>query len=483
MSLYLKYRPQDFSDITWQTFITETLKKAVAEWKTVWAYLLCWTRWTWKTTTARILAKSINCLNNKNWDPCLECEICKDFLDEKLIDIIEIDAASNTWVDNIRDIIEKSKFSPTKCKYKVYIVDEVHMLSKWAFNALLKILEEPPKHVKFILATTEVHKIPETILSRCQRYDFKRISESNILKRLEYISEKEWVKSEKKALEYIASISDWALRNAVSLFEQYIISSEIKYENISENLWIVWKEQLENILEKLVNKDKSVISDFEEIYSGWKNLKLFIKDFLLFSKDKLIEVVWTNKASGIIKIIETLNDSYIKSKNSFDEKTSFLIAFVKLVSPEIKEEIVYVKKEIQEKLEKNPENKPEINLENTKKEEEISMGMVEDLFWDLDFWNAQEEEKQEIKKESIKVGVNSQNFDMDRLTSSIKEVWWKAFVTQSLKNSNYRFEGWVLLISPKSEAMYRKLNTIETKDMIKSHLEKLGYDFDFELRF
>ena len=180
MSLYLKYRPSDFTNLVWQSFVKNTLQKAIESENTVWAYLFCWPRWTWKTSTARLFAKTINCEKPKKWNPCLKCSVCLEFAEEKLIDIVEIDAASHTWVDNIRAIIEKAQFSPTKTKFKIYIVDEVHMLSKWAFNALLKILEEPPKHVKFILATTETHKVPETIISRCQRYDFKRISDEDI---------------------------------------------------------------------------------------------------------------------------------------------------------------------------------------------------------------------------------------------------------------------------------------------------------------
>ena len=191
MSLYLKYRPQNFENLMGQNFVKETLQKAIAEDKTVGAYLLCGPRGTGKTTTARLLAKAVNCLDLKNGSPCTHCEICRNFVDERLIDIIEIDAASHTGVDNIRDIIEKAQFRPTRTKFKVYIIDEVHMLSTGAFNALLKILEEPPEHVKFILATTETHKVPETIISRCQRYDFKRISFEDIAYRLQYIAKQE----------------------------------------------------------------------------------------------------------------------------------------------------------------------------------------------------------------------------------------------------------------------------------------------------
>jgi DNA polymerase III subunit gamma/tau len=203
MSLYLKYRPQNFDNLVGQDFISETLRNAILQDKLVGAYLFTGPRGTGKTSTARIFAKTINCLHPKNGNPCLKCDICHAFAENRLIDIIEIDAASYTGVDNIRDIIEKAQFTPSQAKYKVYIIDEVHMLSKGAFNALLKILEEPPSHVKFILATTEINKVPETILSRCQRYDFKNIDTESIEKRLLYIAKEENIKIEKKALYYI----------------------------------------------------------------------------------------------------------------------------------------------------------------------------------------------------------------------------------------------------------------------------------------
>jgi len=209
MSLYLKYRPKDFDSLVWQNFIKETLQEAVKSDKTIWAYLFCGPRWTWKTSTARIMAKALNCKNIKDWNPCNNCEICNAINNENLVDVIEIDAASHTWVDNIRELIERAQFSPSHSKYKVYIIDEVHMLSKWAFNALLKTLEEPPKYVKFILATTETHKVPDTIISRCQRYDFKRISEKDIKDRISYIAKKENITIDEKSFEYISKNSWW----------------------------------------------------------------------------------------------------------------------------------------------------------------------------------------------------------------------------------------------------------------------------------
>ena len=236
MALYLKYRPQDFSSLVGQEFIKTTLKAAVDQDKTVGAYLFTGGRGTGKTSTARIFAKAINCENPKSGDPCGKCSICKEFAENALIDIVEIDAASHTGVDNIREIIEKAQFQPTRTKYKIYIIDEVHMLSKGAFNALLKILEEPPEHIKFILATTEIHKIPETILSRCQRYDFRNFSDEDISSRLSYIAEQEKVKIDQESLQYITKNAEGGMRNAISLFEQLIVEDTISFDHIIATL-------------------------------------------------------------------------------------------------------------------------------------------------------------------------------------------------------------------------------------------------------
>ncbi len=332
MSLYLKYRPADFTNLVWQSFVKNTLQKAIENNKTVWAYLFCWPRWTGKTSTARIFAKSINCENPKNWNPCLECSICRDFADERLIDIIEIDAASHTWVDNIREIIEQSQFLPSKTKYKIYIIDEVHMLSKWAFNALLKILEEPPKHVKFILATTETNKVPETIISRCQRYDFKRINNEDIRNRLLYIAKNEKIKIDEKSIEYITKHSYWWLRNAISLFEQLIHDYAIDYDTIIRKLEIVDENVLDSFLEKLLSKDISVIEMLDKNISDWKNIKLFFKELLFYTKTKsLNELRLNNDISRYIEILDILDETYSKTKHSLDENITFTIWILKIL--------------------------------------------------------------------------------------------------------------------------------------------------------
>ncbi|MFZ4461833.1 MAG: DNA polymerase III subunit gamma/tau [Patescibacteria group bacterium] len=208
MSLYLDYRPKDFDSLLGQTFVKEALSNALRNKRTVGAYLFHGSRGTGKTSVARILAKAFNCLDlREDGNPCGKCEHCQAFDQARMIDIIEIDAASNTGVDNIREMIEKAQFQPNSGEFKVYIIDEVHMLSKGAFNALLKTLEEPPAHVKFILATTEIHKIPETIISRTQRYDFRRITEADIISRLSFIAEQERIDAESEGLSLIAKLA------------------------------------------------------------------------------------------------------------------------------------------------------------------------------------------------------------------------------------------------------------------------------------
>ena len=218
-ALYRKYRPTTFSDVVGQDHITKTLKNELDCGKIVHAYLFTGTRGTGKTTCAKILAKAINCLSPINGDPCGECEICRMVAQDEVTDIVEMDAASNNGVDDIRELREQVNFSPAACKYRVYIIDEVHMLSGAAFNALLKTLEEPPEHVVFILATTEVHKLPATILSRCQRFDFRRIDSSEIVGRLKYVASKESLNLTDDAAMLIASAADGGMRDALSILD------------------------------------------------------------------------------------------------------------------------------------------------------------------------------------------------------------------------------------------------------------------------
>ena len=472
MSLYLKYRPSDFENLVWQWFVKDTLQKAISENKTVWAYLFCWPRWTGKTSSARIFAKTINCENPINWNPCLKCSVCVNFSEEKLIDIIEIDAASHTWVDNIREIIEKAWFSPTKTKYKIYIIDEVHMLSKWAFNALLKILEEPPKHVKFILATTETHKVPETIISRCQRYDFKRISDIDIKNRLKYIAESEEIKIDDKSIEYIIKNSSWGLRNAISLFEQLISDSEINYTKIVEKLEIVDEDIIESFLNKLLLKDSSVIDILDKNIFDGKNIKLFFKELLFYTKNKaLSELKNDNDISSYINILDLLDETYSKTKNSLDENTTFLIWVLKILNW-WNMNINSLNSWLLESKKIEPLNKKELvkkeEVNEVEKKEELSHEDLEDVFWDT--WLPDSKEKEELLN-----NWDDLNFDSNSFIWKIKENGWKWWLTMALRWSSFNLNWEELVISVKTKIAKGQIENVDNISLIIKTLSDIWF--------
>ena len=466
MSLYLKYRPSDFNNLVGQEFINKTLKKAIACDKTVGAYLLCGPRWTGKTSTARILAKTVNCENITDWNPCLECGICKDFQDERLIDIIEIDAASHTGVDNIREIIEKAQFRPTRTKYKIFIIDEVHMLSKWAFNALLKILEEPPEHVKFILATTETHKVPDTIISRCQRYDFKRINDTDLKNRLTYIAKQENISVDELSYSYIVKNSGWWLRDAISLFEQLIEDAEIKYDLIISKLWIVSDEILSMFLSKLIQKDSSITNDLDELVKSWKNIKLFFKELIFYTRDQsIIELKKWKNISEYIKILDILDDTYVKTKYSLDENTTFLIGILKIIT-EFSQNISIVNqkdiKNIPQQIQTLKKVETIIPASNIKvlneKKEEISHTDIDDVFWAT------------IISEDIKLtDIKTDWFNTKIFIDNLKKSGAKWALTMALRWSNIGLTWNILNVTAKTKiAWYQIGNTDNITLMIQT---------------
>lgn len=274
-ALYRKYRPMTFDDVVSQPHITTTLRNQLINGKTAHAYLFTGSRGTGKTTCARILAKALNCLHPVDGNPCLECEICRDAEENALSDIIEIDAASNNGVDDIRDLRDGAVYTAERCKYKVYIIDEVHMLSKEAFNALLKIMEEPPSHVKFILATTEIHKVLPTILSRCQRYDFRRILPQDITERLLYVAEKENISLDREAAELIAKTADGGMRDALSLLDQCIAFSEnVTLDIVSGAAGIAGREPVFDIMEAVADKNAGRAAEvIDELYGMSKDMQ------------------------------------------------------------------------------------------------------------------------------------------------------------------------------------------------------------------
>ncbi len=302
-SLYRKFRPKSFDDLLGQEHVTTTLKNQLKSRNIAHAYLFTGIRGTGKTSAAKIFARAVNCLDNNDGNPCNDCEICKGILDESIMDVVEMDAASNNSVEDIRDLREKAKYHPSKSKYKVYIVDEVHMLSKGAFNALLKILEEPPSHVLFILATTEPQKLPNTVQSRCQRFDFKRISIKKIIENMKNICKKLNVEVEERGLYLIAQNADGAMRDALSILDQCIsfTDEKITYENIISILGTVNTDVILNITQNIIDKDvNKSLEIINEIVQYGKDVNQFIKDLILHLRNLMI----VKSASDVENIVE-----------------------------------------------------------------------------------------------------------------------------------------------------------------------------------
>ena len=290
-ALYRKFRPMLFSEMVGQEHITKTLQNQIIANRVGHAYLFNGGRGTGKTTAAKILARAINCLNPKNGEPCNECEICKGAISGSLTDIVEMDAASNNSVEDIRSIREEVNFLPTKAKYRVYIIDEVHMLSQGAFNALLKTLEEPPEHVKFILATTEPQKIPATILSRCQRFDFKKVSNGDIIKRLEIICKESQIEITPSALNIIAVLSEGAVRDALSILERCIQDGENKIdeEKIKDLVGIPKIEFINRITKAILEYNvEEALETTNDVLNDGKDLSNFLWEIIKYAKDILI---------------------------------------------------------------------------------------------------------------------------------------------------------------------------------------------------
>ena len=306
-ALYRKWRPVSFEDVKGQDPIVQTLKNQITSERIGHAYLFCGTRGTGKTSIAKIYARAVNCEYPVDGSPCNECASCKSILAGTSMNVVEIDAASNNGVENIRDIREQVQYPPTEGKYRVYIIDEVHMLSIGAFNALLKTLEEPPSYVIFILATTEVHKIPITILSRCQRYDFKRISLETIAGRLRQLTEAEHIETEDKALMYIAKAADGSLRDALSLLDQCVAfhyGKLLTYENVLDVLGAVDSGVFSSMFNAVIEgRTKDCITQLEEIVIQGRELGQFVTDFIWYLRNLLL-VQSTDDAEVLLDMSE-----------------------------------------------------------------------------------------------------------------------------------------------------------------------------------
>ena len=317
-ALYRKFRPDCFDDVKGQEHIVTTLQNQIKADRIGHAYLFCGTRGTGKTTIAKIFAKAVNCEHPVDGSPCGECSTCQAIAAGASMNVIEIDAASNNGVDNIREIVEEVSYSPAAGKYKVYIIDEVHMLSIGAFNALLKTLEEPPSYVIFILATTEVHKIPITILSRCQRYDFRRITIDTIAARLRELMDKEQIQVEDKALKYVAKTADGSMRDALSLLEQCVafhFGQELTYDKVLDVLGAVDTEVFGRLLRYVLKRDVSgCIGLLEEIVMQGRELNQFVTDFTWYLRNLLL----LKSSDDIEDVIDVSSDNLARLREEAD---------------------------------------------------------------------------------------------------------------------------------------------------------------------
>ncbi len=379
-ALYRKFRPGLFEDVKGQEHIVTTLKNQIKANRIGHAYLFTGTRGTGKTTVAKIFAKTVNCERPTENGPCGECRTCKAIAAGASMNVIEIDAASNNGVDNIREIVDEVSYSPAEGKYKVYIIDEVHMLSIGAFNALLKTLEEPPSYVIFILATTEVHKLPITILSRCQRYDFKRISIDTITGRMQELIDAEGVQVEEKALRYIAKTADGSMRDALSLLEQCIafhLGSELTYDKVLDVLGAVDTEVFSRLLRHVLDKDVlGCVKLLEEIVMQGRELTQFVTDFswylrnlmLVQSSDNLEDVIDMSsdnlerlkeeaamvEMSTIIRYIRIFSELAGQIKYASQKRILVEIALIKLCKPSMEtnqEALLERIRDVEEKVE------------------------------------------------------------------------------------------------------------------------------------
>lgn len=360
-SLYRKFRPLSFEDVKGQEHIVKTLKNQIKADRIGHAYLFCGTRGTGKTTIAKILARAVNCEHPVDGSPCNECSVCKSILNQTSMNVIEIDAASNNGVDNIRDIINEVQYSPTEGRYKVYIIDEVHMLSAGAFNALLKTLEEPPSYVIFILATTEVHKIPITILSRCQRYDFHRITIDVIADRMMELMEKEHIEVEEKAIRYVAKAADGSMRDGLSLLDQCIafyMGEKVTYDNVLEVLGAVDIEVFHTLFSHVLeNNVVACLELLEQLVISGRELNQFVIDvtwylrnvMLIKTSDQAMDMIDLStenrelmqemaskmEVEKIMRFIRIFSDLSNQVKYASQKRVLIEVALIKLCRPQM----------------------------------------------------------------------------------------------------------------------------------------------------
>lgn len=384
-ALYRKWRPTSFEEVRGQDHIVKTLKNQINSGRIGHAYLFCGTRGTGKTSIAKIFARAVNCEHPVDGSPCGECSMCRQIAEGASLNVVEIDAASNNGVENIRDIREQVQYPPTDGRYRVYIIDEVHMLSIGAFNALLKTLEEPPSYVIFILATTEVHKIPITILSRCQRYDFKRISIDTIAGRLAELTQAEQIDVDDRALRYVARAADGSMRDALSLLDQCVafhFGEKLTYDNVLEVLGAVDNRVFSKLFQAVLASDtKACIREIEEMIIQGRDLSQLINDFVWYMRNLLIAkttdepgdmldmseenlAVLKEEAAGVdmetlMRYIRIFSELSGQLRYASQKRILVEIAFIKLTTPSMEQNLDSILQRItllEQKMQEMPDN-------------------------------------------------------------------------------------------------------------------------------
>lgn len=499
-ALYRKYRPKTFRDVIGQPQVTTTLQNELLSGRISHAYLFIGSRGTGKTTCAKILAKAVNCLNPRNGNPCGECEICRQIDSEEILDIVELDAASNNGVNDIREICESAAFTPAQSKYRVYIVDEVHMLSAGAFNALLKTLEEPPNYVIFILATTEMHKIPATILSRCQRFEFHKISVDDIANRIEYVSEKEKVNIERGAARLIAKVSDGAMRDALAILDKCMgQSKKITMADVTEIVGVASQDQILNLMQFVVKglpQDAlKLIDNFDkaskdmlrltfELLCAFRNLMLIktlknnAENLVVVSEDeykKLYEIAQALTLESIIFIMDTLQLSFEKMSKGCNAKIELEMCLIKLCDPKLN----YSKEAIVNRLEKLEKKFDMLSLNAEGKKKDAKTDLKDSPEKNI-------AENQKLSEELIKSSEKKLEYNLEVVTlqkNAQKMLNWPEVlkilneyshtIATAFKDSKAYVSGDFVLIDSDNEMAFELLRKSSQRDKMRTAIKNI----------